>query len=65
MKDDLHMLDGRKYITTDGWKTIKRVLPDGKTRLVTDEEADLVRYLSMIQAGSTRNENIRKGKGHA
>lgn len=64
MKDDLDMLDGRKYTSTDGWQTIKRILPDGKTRRVTGDEANLIRYLAMVQAGSTRNEN-QKGKHNA
>lgn len=61
MNDDLHMIDGRVYMTTDGWRTITLKF-DGRQRRVVGREADNVRFLAMVQAGTTRNENVETGR---
>lgn len=44
-RQTIEMLDGRIYVSDDGWVTIYLVKPDGKRKKVKGEEADIVRLL--------------------
>lgn len=54
MKDQVEMVDGRVYSTTDGWETVYVSQRGGKKRKVTDkDEADLARYLAIAQSSAS------------
>lgn len=51
MRQTLELLDGRKYVTEDGWQTVWK-LDDNDLFVVTGNEASHIRYLALVQQGT-------------
>ena len=51
-RDEIEMLDGRVFFSTDNWVTVY-LKQDGRVRLVTGTKADLARYLAVAASSAS------------
>jgi hypothetical protein len=51
-KDEVEMIDGRVYWTDDNWTTVNLKLANGKSKVITGQDADLARFLAIAQSSA-------------
>lgn len=51
-RDEIQMVDGRKFVTFDNWQTVLLISKSGKTTKLTGTAADRVRYLAVAQSSA-------------